>query len=321
MPYFAGLQLRSNWGLSSEVEVASPLMVQQAIAKGAAVVFTPTVSVKDPLYDPLTAYTRFKLLSCGQEGCLALTRPLSSSVEDVKHLLQVANQGAKKVLSIAAGSLRDALTLIESVDVSIDAVEFDVNLSGLLASKDLPYVAELAKELSSTLNIPLMLKVSAASASLVSMAKIVTDAGSSALILTPNIVYKVGKHFFRLHSPHISSTLLLGVAEDLMAVDISLACVTRIDHDVLSTLVPLRLFDVTYMLHWMEYSKPVSQVSPPLAWKSINRKLKIYAYPGARYCPYGLIRGEGFVDGCNYCGVCLELNEPSLVELATIVAP
>lgn len=296
-------------------------MVQQAIADGAAVVFTSTVSVKDPLYDPLMAYARFKLLSCEQEGCLALTRPLSSSIEEAKRLLQAVNQGAKKVLSIAAGSLKDALYLIEEVGTLIDAVEFDVNLSGLLAGKDLAYVTELAKELSSTLNTPLMLKVSAASSSLVSLAKIATDAGSSALVLTPNIVYKVGKHFFRLHSPHISSTLLLGVAEDLTAVDVNLACVTRLDYDVLSTLVPLRLFDVTYMLNWIKYGKSIRRSSPPLSWKSINRKLKVYAYPGARYCPYDLIRKEGFVEGCNYCGVCLDLNEPGLVELATIVAP
>lgn len=320
MPRFAGLQLRSAWGLSSDVEVASALMVRDAVANGASVVFTPTVSIVDPLYNPSNAYTRFKLLSVDSGGAFALTRPLSSQVEEIQALLNAVPTEARRVLSIAVGSLKEAEELIERVGKGVDAVELDVNLSCLLAGKDLTYIIELAKELNALLKTPLSLKINAASTSLVSLSKMVVDSGASALVLTPNLVYKLGQHFFRLHSPHVSTTLLLGVAEELTSLDVSLACVTQVEQNILSSIVPIRLYDVTYMLSWLSYTGPSRSSGIPLSWRSISRRLKVYAREGARFCPYGLIREEGFVSGCNYCGVCLELN-PANVELAASIAP
>lgn len=294
-------------------------MVRDASAKGASIIFTPTISIVDPLFDPSQAYARFKMLSMSREGVLALTRPLSASLGEVGELLAAAGS-SKRVLSLAARSLKDAHELIERFAASVDAVEFDVNLSCLLANKDLTYVIELARELAATINVPLAIKLSAASTGLVSLSKI-AEAGASALVLTPNLVYKVGRHFFRLHSPHISLTLLLGVAEELATVDLTLGCVTQVAQDALAAIAPLRLFDITYTLSWLAYEGTSRSVSIPLSWRQISRKLRVYASQGACYCPYGLISGEGFVEGCNYCGMCLELNEAGRVELASLITP
>jgi len=317
LPRFAGLQLASEWGLSSEVEIVSPYIIAEALAKGASIVFTPTISTLDPLFDASYAYPRLKVLSGARDEFFALTRPLSSSVEEVQKLLEAAGS-AKKVLSIAVGRLEDAHALIERFGGSVDAVELDVNLSWLLAGKDLLYVLELARELAETLSVPLALKVGIAS--LIRL-DAVANSGASALILTPNLTYKIGRHFFRLHSSHISSTLLLGTAEDLTSVDISMACVLQVWQDPLANVIPLRLYDVTYALSLLGYQGGPRRTSIPPSWQAISRRLKVYARQGARYCPYGLIRGEGFVEGCNYCGTCLELNEPGLVELASIITP
>jgi len=322
LPRFAGLRLNSDWGLSSEVELLSPALLEHAAASGASIAFTPTIAVSDPLRDPQVGYARFKLISYGDEGVLALTRPLSSSLDEVSRLLAVMRGlGIARVLSVAAGNLKDALALIDALASGVDAVEFDVGLSCLLAGEDVAYVRELAGELSATLSAPLILKLSAAGANLINVAKTAADVNAAAIVLTPNVVYKIGRHFFRLHSAHMYPALLFSVAESLAAMDVSVAYVTRAEQEPLASLMPLRLLDVTYVLQWLGYATPRARSSIPLSWRGVSKSLRVYARAGARYCPYGLIRGEGFVEGCNLCGACFELNEPGLVELAALLTP
>lgn len=325
MPYFAGFQLKSDWGLSSEVEVSSPLLFREANAKGASLLFTPTVAVKDPLESGEYAYTRFKLVAEGPEGTTILTRPLSASLGEVKVLLEQRYSDSKTILSIAVANFAEAQQLLENVGQEPDALELDVNLTCLLSGKGVAYAIELAKELSSTLRSRLVLKLSTAGANLINLEHLAVESGAAAMVLTPSTVYKVGRHFFRLTTPSpLSAPLLVGIAESLAELDISVAYVVQSGREDLFELAPLKLYDVTYVLDWMQWRgagrvKRVSAV--PLAWKPISRKLKIYSRKGAGFCPYGLIKGEGFVEECNYCGVCLELNEPGLVELAALLSP
>jgi len=324
VPYFAGLQLKSNWGLSSEVEFLSLQMFKEASASGASLLFTPTTALRDPLESQEYAYVRFKLVSEGPEGLVLLTRPLSTSVREAKAILEQRCGESKVVLSLAVSSLAEAHQLLEEVDREPDAYEIDVNLTCLLSGKGIAYAVELAKELSATLARPLIAKFSAASISTLDFDSVVAESGVSAIAITPNVVYRIGNHFFRLSiPPYISTPLLVGIAESLSELDIGVAYVVQHGKSDLLELVPLKLYDATYVLHWMRWKGSgkwhVSAV--PLAWRSISRKLKVYARKGAGFCPYGLIRGEGFVEGCNYCGVCFELNEPGSVELAALLSP
>jgi hypothetical protein len=324
VPYFAGFQLKGNWGLSSEVELSSPQIFKEASASGASLLFTPTISLHDPLESDERAYVRFKLISEGPEGVVLLTRPLSASVDEVRALLTQEYGDSKVVLSFAVSSFAEAHQLLEEVGPKPDAYELDANLTCLLSGKGVVYAFELAKELSATLAKPLIVKFSAASANLVDLERIVADSGAAAIVITPNVVYRIGNHFFRLSTPPwLSTPLLFSLAERLSELDISVAYVVQYGKGDLLELVPLKLYDASYILHWMRWkgSGRARASAVPLAWSSISKKLKVYARKGASYCPYGLIKGEGFVEGCNYCGACLELNEPGLVELAALISP
>jgi hypothetical protein len=329
VPYFAGFQLKSDWGLSSEVEVSSPSLFRDAAAKGASLLFTPTVTARDPLESSEYAYTRFKLVAEGQEGVTLLTRPLSANIGEVKALLEQKYGDSKIIFSTAVASFAEAQQLLEDVSREPDALELDVNLTCLLSGKGVTYAIELAKELSATLKSRLILKLGTASANLVNLERLADDSGAAAMVFTSNMVYKVGRHFFRLTIPSfLSAPLLVGIAESLAELDISVAYVVQSarqsGREELLELAPLKLYDATYILNWMQWKggKKVGRVSTvPLAWKPINRKLKVYSRKEANFCPYGLIKGEGFVEGCNYCGVCFELNEPGLIELAALLSP
>jgi len=325
VPYFAGFQLKSNWGLSSEVEVSSQLLFREAAAKGASLLFTPTVAARDPLESNEYAYTRFKLVSGGPEGVTLLTRPLSANVGEVKALLEQKYGDSKIVFSIAVASFAEAQRLLEDAGREPEALELDLNLTCLLSGKGVAYAIELAKELSTTLKSRLILKLGTASANLVNLERLADDSGAAAIVLTPNAVYKVGRHFFRLTIPsYLSAPLLIGIAESLAELDISVAYVVQSGREELLELAPLKLYDATYILHWLQWKggERVERVSTvPLAWNPISRKLKVYSRKGAKFCPYGLIKGEGFVEECNYCGVCFELNEPGLIELAALLSP
>ena len=328
MPRFAGISLRSRWGLSSDVELPSPQFCRDMAGEGMAVLFTPTIAVRDPLSGSAgRAFTRFHLISSGELGIAALTRPLSSSIEEVAELLSAVGGEVKKVLSIAAGALGEALDLLEKFRGEVDAVELDVELSRMLAGKagkGLTYVTELAKELHSVLETPLILKLTAMSAGLIDLHALADEAGASALTLTPNVVYRVGDHYFRLHSPLVSSAALLNAIEPLSEVGVDVAYVVRGDEGrwgEAADIFPLKLFDVTLMLKWLGFEGRRKEGRIPLRWRSVDRRLKIVASEGARYCPYRLISGEGVVESCNYCGVCLELNPPGVVRLAAILRP
>lgn len=324
MPYFAGFQLKGNWGLSSEVEFPSPQMFKEAAANGASLLFTPTIALRDPLGSDEYAYVRFKLVSEGPEGFVLLTRPLSASMGEVRTILEQRYDDSKVVLSFAVSSFTEAYQLLEEVNREPDAYELDVNLTCLLSGKGAVYAFELAKELSATLARPLIVKFSAGSASLVDLKRIVVESGAAAVVITPNVVYRIGNHFFRLSTPPLLSTpLLVGIAESLSELDVGVAYIVQYGRNNLLELMPLKLYDASYVLHWMRWkSSGRGRVSAvPLAWRSISRRLKVYARRGAGFCPYGLIKREGFVEGCNYCGVCFELNEPGLVELAALLSP
>lgn len=323
MPYFAGFKLKSGWGLSSEVEVLSPPLFEDSVAKGSSLIFTPTVAIKDPLESGEYAYARFKLLAEEPDGAVVLTRPLSATIEEVKALLKLKRDETKVVFSMAVASLAEAGQLLEEVGRGADAVELDLNLTCLLSGKGIAYAIELAKELSSIVAGPLVLKLSVMGVNTVELARLVADSGAAALVLTPSVVYKLGRHFFRISTPpFLSAPLLAGVAESLADLDISVAFVTQSGGGSIFELAPVKLYDVTYVLQWLKWKgagrgRRVPTV--PLAWRPISKRLRVYARKGAGFCPYGLIRGEGFVEGCNYCGVCLELNEAGLVELAAMI--
>jgi len=296
--------------------------------KGMAILFTPTIAVRDPLSGGVNrAFMRFHLISSGELGVAALTRPLSSSVDEVAELLNSVNNEVKKVLSIAAGTFGEALELLEKFRGEVDAVELDVGLSRMLAGKagkGLAYVTELARELHNVLEVPLILKLTAMSAGLIDLHALADEAGASALTLTPNVVYRVGDHYFRLHSPLVSSAALLNAIEPLSEVGVDVAYVIRGDEGrwgEAADIFPLKLYDVTLMLRWLGFKERREGGPVPLRWRSVDRRLKIVASKGARYCPYGLISGEGVVEKCNYCGVCLELNPPGVVRLAAILRP
>lgn len=328
MPRFAGIGLRSRWGLSSDVELLSPRFCTDMAREGMAMLFTPTIGARDPLSgDATRAFTRFHLISSGELGAAVLTRPLSNSVKEAADALGAVNGDVKKALSIAAGTLGEALKLVERFSKEVDAVELDVELSRMLAGragKSLTYVTELAKELRSVIKAPLILKLTAMSAGLIDLRTLADEAGASALTLTPNVVYRVGDHYFRLHSPLVSSAALLNAIEPLSEVGIDVAYVVRGEEERWGEAIdifPLRLYDVTLMLKWLGYGGRREGRRMPLRWRSIDRRLKIVASEEASYCPYGLISGEGVVEGCNYCGTCLELNPPGLVKLAAILRP
>ncbi|MCS7104517.1 MAG: hypothetical protein NZ954_03005 [Thermofilaceae archaeon] len=321
MPRFAKFQLSSNWGLSSDIEIASHALLSDAIARGASIIFTPTITLKDPLSsDPIYAYARFKLLSASPTGLVVLTRPLGSSFEEIENLLNRTKGDVVKVLSLAARSLSDAHEILNRFENLCDAIEVDVNLTCLLSTRGVSYSIELVRELVATSGKPLVLKLNASSLNLLDLGKITADSGANALVVTPNIVYKIGKHFFRLHSSYISPAVLMGLTEKLAEVDVDVAIVVQSWKENLLEIIPLRVFDVSYLLSWMTFRGGSRVNETPLSWRPINTRLKVYARKGAKYCPYGLIKEEGIIEGCNYCGVCLELNDPGLVELATFVS-
>lgn len=322
MPKFAGFTLRSNWGISSDVEIASPLLYKESVGKGASLLFTPTLAVRDPLEDPLYVYPRFRLCSSVPGAVALYTRPLSLSVEEVRRLLSEDCRDARRVLSIAVRNLVEAAQLMDELGKLVEAVELDVGLTSLVSQRGASYAFELAGELAATAGRPLILKVPATYATHLRLKDLVSEAGVSALVVSPNIVYKLGRHFFRLHSQHVSPAALLCLAESLEELDVNIAYVTHDSGEGIYELLPLKLCDAIYLLSWLGFNEVRTPREAPLSWRPIRRGLRVYARRGARFCPYGLIgEGERLVEGCNWCGVCLELNRSNAIALATLLTP
>ena len=336
LPRFAGLGLGGRWGLSSEVEIPSLQFYDAMMSKGASIAFTPTIAARDPLSEEARGkcYTKFYLLS-SRGGVSVLSRPLSNKVEKVVELTENLERGeGKVVLSIAAESFENALSILEKFRGIIDGVELDISISCLLARKrgrKFSYIVELARELSEVVEVPLLLKLSALGVEVLDLGRLVEEANARALILSPNVVYRVGNHYFRLHSPLTFRVGLLNSIEPLSEVGVDVAYVAR-SLDVSSRLesmidvFPLKLYDITLLLEWMGFERAEFEkgVDTPLQWRAIDRRLRIVAAKGARYCPYGALRGDGELvagEECDYCGMCLELNPPGTVKLAAFIEP
>lgn len=319
MARFAGINLKSGWGLSSEIEVISPRLCEIAIKNGASIIFTPTVTVKDPLDHPEYYYPRFNLLSGGLQGPTIITRPLSSRESEVDSILVQIND-AVKVVSIAAGDFKTLLELLDKYERKAHVIEFDLMVSCLLAKRNYTYVAELAGELKHVTKLPLSVKIPLTIAQLIDLALFVEENNIDALVVSPNLVYAIGDHHFRMHTPFFSTAALVSIAEVLHEINVNVAFVTRTDAKDLENLIPVRLYDVTYAYENLGV-RGTGWRNVPLSWKPISKKLRIFAREAVDACPYGLIRSKGFVEGCNYCGVCMDLSAPGLVKLASYITP
>ncbi|MEM1508853.1 MAG: hypothetical protein QW291_05190 [Thermofilaceae archaeon] len=319
MARFAGINLKSGWGLSSEIEVISPRLCETAIKNGASIIFTPTITAKDPLDHPEYYYPRFNLLSDGPQGPIIITRPLSSHESEIDSIL-VQKNDAVKVASIAAGDFKTLLELLDKYERKAHIIEFDLMASCLLAKRNYIYIAELAGELKHVTKLPLSVKIPLTIAQLIDITLFVEENNIDALVVSPNLVYAIGDHYFRIHSPFFSTAALVSVAEVLHEINVNVAFVTRTDVKDLESLIPIRLYDVTYAYENIGV-KGIGWRNIPLSWKPISRKLKIFAREAVDVCPYGLIISQGFVEGCNYCGVCIDLSAPGLVKLASYITP
>lgn len=319
MAKFASINLKTGWGLSSEVEIISPRLCENAVKNGASMIFTPTVTIRDPLARPEYHYPRFNLLADGPQGPTIITRPLSSHESEIDPILTHVDD-AVKVVSIAAGDFKALLELLDKYERKAHIIEFDLMLSCLLAKRNYAYVAELAGELKHVTKLPLSLKIPLTIVQLIDVALLVDENNIDALVVSPNPVYAIGDHYFRLHMPFFSTAALVSAAEVLNEINVSVAYITRTDAKDLENLIPIRLYDVTYVYESIGV-RGTGWKSVPLSWKPISKKLKVFARKAVDICPYGLIRGEGFVEGCNYCGVCLDLSVPGIIKLASYITP
>ena len=327
-PRFGGLELRSRWGLSSDLEVICNRIYELADKEGVGVVFTPTIT----LSKDIKAHKLAKLCVLKYEGSsyVFLSRPLSNSIRDIK---QILHYHVPKVMSIAAAELGEWIQLVEMAEeAAFNAIELDFVAAKLLSSRYYHasrLLIEVANEVASVTRLPVIAKLRAYPAPSVELVDKLASIGVGAIVLTPHLTYTVGSHFFRIHSTSLSRVALSALAEFLSSEpSVQLAYITDEVWGTYTTLLrsfDLVLYDVSFLVRHVKLPQ-IERKRVPLSWRSIPSGAKLVVEGSeaahiAEVCPclaipskeeYGLVEVDR---KCVFCGLCLDVYQ-GLVKYA-----
>ncbi len=342
--YFAGLQLSSSIGLSSDDVLLHRLIAEREDILGSfGLLVLPAVSDAEPVAGhakktPRMHYVYYKSPS----DYLALTRPLFTEPQEVFELLEIARSRypqCKLFVSLASDRISKLESILRALAGRVDGYEVDLGLMFHLYGRRRGFEAfavDLLEELVYRADRPVVAKLSPSTPMSDDFVRLIVETGVSAIIFSPHVTYSVGRELFRVHSPLLSRVFSYAWAQLAAGLSLSTAYISDIPPDELGELDPVRAFDVilydTALVPRISRIPSGSGSPPPLRWVSVDEGV----YPVisaeeeecARSCPRGAFekalpgwKGHLFAisSKCDLCGLCLSVCRTA--RLARVLAP
>lgn len=342
--YFAGLQLSSSMGLSSDDVLLHRLIAERGeLLEGFGLLVLPAAPDAELAADhvrraPRIHYVYYKSPS----DYLALTRPFSTELRVILELLSVARSKCpqcKLFASLASDRVSKLESLLRSLAGRVDGYEVDLGLMFHLYGRRRGFEAfavDLLEELVHRADRPVVAKLSPSVPMSDDFVRLIVETGVSAIIFSPHIIYSVGRELFRVHSPLLSRVFSYAWAQLAAGLSLPTAYISDIPPDELGELDPSRAYDVilydTALIPRISRIPPGLGSPPPLRWASADEGV----YPVvsaeeedcAKSCPREAFekaapgwRGHLFAisSRCDLCGLCLSVCRTA--RLAQILAP
>jgi len=342
--YFAGLQLSTSTGLSSDDVLLHRLVAEREdLIRGFGLVIFPAppdaeLAAAHVKRAPRIHYVYYRSPS----DYLALTRPFSTELRDVLELLGAIRSRlpqCRLFASLASDRVSKLESMLRALAGRVDGYEVDLGLMFHLYGRRRgfeAFAADLLEELVHRADRPVIAKLSPSVPMSDDFVRLIVETGVSAIVFSPHITYSIGKELFRVHSPLLSRVFSYAWAQLAAGLSLPTAYISDIPPDELGELDPSRAFDV--ILYDTAFVPSISGIPtgagspPPLRWTPVDEGV----YPVisaeeqecARSCPRGAFekavpgwRGHLFAlsSKCDLCGLCLSVCRTA--KLAQILAP
>lgn len=345
--YFAGLRLRAAKGLSSDdVILFKRLESGSEILEDLGLIFLPTISDKE-----ITAsdrektrilFTRFHSWT----DYVAVSRPLSFSVEDVERAAQIARSKEKwKVIaSLACTRFSQLRLLAKRLADKVDGFEIDLGLMHLLAGGHRSFESfaiDVVEEFVAESVRPVFVKLSPNIPLSQELLQNLASMGIAGMVFTPHLTYSIGRELFTVHSAYLSRLYALIWANLIAGSSFPTVFVSDVPENYFGDVsiektFDVILFDTALLSRAVELPKVESSEDHlPVRWSRIPVGLRPAVDVSlnslcSRVCPYGALnakeRASGEVGGvivasetCDGCGLCLSLCKGS--KLMAVLTP
>lgn len=343
--YFAGLQLKSRIGISSEdVIIYKILESETRIIDKLGVFFLPTLSDQDFLNEEGKTRILIHYFSSWSDYVI-ITRPFSFPVEYVEDLarkLRGKGDDNRVIASFAAPRLSSLRKLASRFSEIVDGFEIDLGLTYLLTGSRRnfeSYAIDMIEEFISESRRPVLVKISPNTPLSQEFIQQLKAIGVSGVVFTPHLTYTIGKEFFRIHATYLSKIYALVWAKLIAGTDVTTAYISDVPEQFLDELAIERTFDIqlfdTALLSNMIELPPISEARRdlPVKWPMIPYPLKPAinisreAYC-IKVCPFRAFEKDELPSSldtnllsaskrCDYCGLCLSCCK-TLKLVATI---